>query len=99
MRPCPGTWCVAMSGDWVRGHVSGPGPGTCLGTRCGDTAVDGFEASQDQHRIAERVEAVPLLDRELVEPKRLLGACEGHHEREQRRAGEVEVRQQGVRPE
>src|SRR5207249_3522089 len=52
--------------------------------------------SQDQHRIAERVEAITLLDRELVEAPRLLDAGERHHEREQGRARQVEVRQQVV---
>ena len=52
--------------------------------------------SQDQHRIAEGVEAVALVDREPVELARLLDAGERHHEREQRRARQVEVRQQRV---
>ena len=51
---------------------------------------------RDEHRVAERVEAVALLDREPVEPARLLDARERHHEREQRRARQVEVRQQRV---
>src|SRR5688572_9141643 len=52
--------------------------------------------SEDEHRIAERVEAVALLDRAPVETARLLDAHERHHECQQRRAGQVEVRQQGV---
>ena len=49
-----------------------------------------------EHGIAEGVEAVPLLDREPVEPARLLDPREGHHEGEQRRARQVEVRQERV---
>src|SRR5688572_118934 len=51
---------------------------------------------EDQHRVAERVEPIPLLDRDLVEPSRLLDSREGHHEREQRRPRQMEVRQQPV---
>ena len=53
-------------------------------------------ASEQEHRVAERVEAVALLDREPVQPPRLLDPGERHHEREQRRARQVEVRQQRV---
>src|SRR5437763_4887929 len=53
--------------------------------------------SQDEHRVAERVEPVLARDRLTVETPRLLDAGERHHEREQRRAWEVEVRQQGVK--
>src|SRR6266511_5581855 len=52
--------------------------------------------SKDQHRVAEGVEAVALGDCQAVELARLLHAGERHHEGEQRRAREVEVRQQGV---
>src|SRR2546430_8921723 len=55
-----------------------------------------FHRSEDQHRIAEGVEAIALGDRDLVEAPRLLDTGEGHHEREQGRAREVEVRQQVV---
>src|SRR5580765_6401268 len=54
--------------------------------------------SQNQHRVAERVEAIPLLDRDLVEPPRLLHPRERHHEREERRARQVEVRHERVHP-
>src|SRR5438046_5159367 len=52
--------------------------------------------SKDEHGVAEGVEAVPLFDGEPVEPARLLDAGEGHHERQQGRAREVEVREEGV---
>src|SRR4051812_33631341 len=52
--------------------------------------------SEDEHRVAEGIEAVARLDREPVQPARLLDAGECHHQREQRRAREVEVRQQVV---
>src|SRR4029453_2233986 len=55
-------------------------------------------SSQYEHGIAERVEAIVLGDRELVQPPRLLHAGEGHHECEQRRAGQVEVREERVAP-
>src|SRR5687768_2624499 len=51
---------------------------------------------EDQHRVAEGVEAIALRDRELVEAARLLDSREGHHEREQGRARQVEVGQQRV---
>ena len=51
---------------------------------------------EEQHRVTERVEPVPLADRERVELTRPLDAGEGHHEGEQRRPREVEVRQQRV---
>src|SRR5438105_15773063 len=51
---------------------------------------------QDEHRVAERVEAIALIDCEPIQAPRLLDAHEGHDEREQRRAWQVEVRQQGV---
>ncbi len=37
---------------------------------------------EDEHRIAEGIEAVALLDRQPVEPPRLLHPGERHHERE-----------------
>src|SRR5262245_13341267 len=52
--------------------------------------------SDDQHRVAEGIEPVSLLDRDAVELERLLDAGEGHDEGEQRRARQVEVREQGV---
>src|SRR6266851_5772389 len=52
--------------------------------------------SQNEHGVAERVEAIALLHGEPVQPPRLLDPCERHHEREQRRAWQVEVRDQGV---
>src|SRR4051794_9878975 len=52
--------------------------------------------SQDQHRIAEGVEAVLLFDRDLVQAPHLLDTRERHYECEQRRARQVEVRQQRV---
>src|SRR6478609_2469379 len=52
--------------------------------------------SQDQHRIAERVEAVALSDCLLVEVADDLDAREGHDEREQGRARQVEVRQEVI---
>src|SRR2546428_2485344 len=54
---------------------------------------DARAPSEHQHRVAERVEAIPLLDRDPVQPARLLDPTERHHQREQRRAGQVEVRQ------
>src|SRR5262249_2029403 len=39
-----------------------------------------FHRSQDEHRVAEGVEAVALLDREGIETARLFDAREGHHE-------------------
>ena len=53
-------------------------------------------ASEDEHRVAEGVEAVALLDGEAVEAAGLVDAGEGHHERQQRRPRQVEVRQQAV---
>src|SRR5262249_35607720 len=55
-----------------------------------------YHASEDQHRVAEGVEAVALVDRETVQLTGLLDAHERHHEREQGRARQVEVRQQVV---
>src|SRR6266540_2798323 len=52
--------------------------------------------SQHEHRVAEGVEAVPLVDRDPVEPARLLDARKGHHERQEGRARQVEVREQRV---
>src|SRR4051794_22201429 len=52
--------------------------------------------SQNQHRIAEGIEAVLLFDRELVQASHLLDTRERHHECEQRRARQVEVGQQRV---
>src|SRR5262245_4017126 len=52
--------------------------------------------SEDQHRVAERVEPIPLLDRTAVELERPLDTGECHHEREERRARQVEVREQGI---
>src|SRR5581483_12284464 len=60
----------------------------------GGLTPNGSATSEDQHRVAEAVEAVALLDGEAVEPPRLLDAGERHHEREQRRARQVEVGQQ-----
>src|SRR5262245_49255258 len=54
--------------------------------------------SQQEHRVAEGVEAVPLGDRDPIELARLLHSGERHDEREQRRAREVEVRQQRIDP-
>ena len=53
-------------------------------------------ALRQQHRVAERVEPVALADRELVQPPHLLLPGERHHQREQRRARQVEVRHQRV---
>src|SRR5688572_25208860 len=61
----------------------------------GGTGCPGYTRglrSQEEHRIAEGVEAVPLLDREPVEAPRLLDAREGHDQREQGRARQMEVR-------
>ena len=55
-------------------------------------------ASKDEHRVAEGVEAVALLDGELVQAAGLLDAGEGHHEGEEGRARQVEVRQERVDP-
>src|SRR4051795_965065 len=52
--------------------------------------------SEDEHGIAEGVEAVPLLDGEPVEAAGLVDSRERHHEGEQRGARQVEVRQQRV---
>src|SRR5215207_2783260 len=54
--------------------------------------------SSDQHRIAEGVEAVALGDREVVQSPRLLDPRERHHESQERRPRQVEVRQQRVDP-
>src|SRR5207248_5559203 len=54
------------------------------------------EASKDEHGVAEGIEAVALRDRELVQVPGLLDADEGHHEREQRRARQMEVREERV---
>ena len=55
------------------------------------SAVDGLDRKahpatlENQHGVAERVEAVPLADRDGIELARPLYAREGHHEGEQRR--------------
>src|SRR5262249_9514814 len=49
---------------------------------------------EDEHRVAERVEAIALLDGDPVETARLLDARERHHQCEKCRARQVEVRQQ-----
>src|SRR5688500_527046 len=46
----------------------------------------GERRSQDEHGVAERVEAITLFDRETIEAPRLLHSREGHHEREESRA-------------
>src|SRR4051794_17969956 len=55
-----------------------------------------FDTLQNQHRIAEGVEPVLLLDRDPVEVANRIDAGECHHEREQRRARQMEVGQQRV---
>src|SRR2546423_89916 len=55
-----------------------------------------FASSQDQHRIAEGVEAVLLFDRKLVQASHLLDTGERHHERQQRRARQVKIREERV---
>src|SRR5436190_21031569 len=50
----------------------------------------------DKHRIAERVEAVALGDRGLIQAPRLLDAGECHHKCQERRARQVEVRQECI---
>src|SRR5439155_10669955 len=52
--------------------------------------------SQDQHRIAERVEAIALFDGLRIEVPDLVDAGERHDECEQRRAWQVEVRQERI---
>ena len=61
-----------------------------------DEAIHRRDASKDEHRVAERVEAVALGNRQAVELAGLVHSGEGHDERQQRRARQVEVRQQGV---
>src|SRR4051794_28468762 len=52
--------------------------------------------SQEQHGVAEGVEAVALLHGNPVEPPRILDAHERHHEREERGARQVEVREERI---
>src|SRR5262245_31067153 len=63
--------------------------GSKAGGGLGCPELQGAPVSQHEHRVAEGVEAVPLLDRDPVEAPRLLDAREGHDEREQRRARQV----------
>src|SRR5579871_1965180 len=77
------------SPSWARSRYAVTPAATSSGTR---------SRSQDQHRVAEGIEAVALRDRDLVEPARLFDAREGHDERKQRRARQVEVRQEHVDP-
>src|SRR6476646_3147456 len=53
-------------------------------------------SSQNQHRIAERVEAEAVADGVLVQPARLLDTRECHHERKERRARQMKVREERV---
>src|SRR5690606_23488379 len=50
----------------------------------------------DEHRIAVRIEAVPFLDRDPVGPHHVLVPAERGDEHEERRAREVEVREESV---
>jgi hypothetical protein len=64
-------------GPTVRG-----GPVPVPGTEAWPNGTHGCQwmvSSQYEHGIAERVEAIALGDRELVQPPRLLHAGEGHH--------------------
>jgi hypothetical protein len=56
--------CASTGESWLATLEAGGGTGWPL---------------TNQHRIAERVEAIPLLDRDLVEPPRLLHPGERHH--------------------
>jgi hypothetical protein len=57
-----------------------------------------FRRLEDEHGVAEGVEAVALLDREPVEATRLLDPGEGHHEGEEGGTRQVEVGQERVDP-
>ena len=53
---------------------------------------------QNEHRVAERVEPVPLRDRGRIQLSNDVDSRKSHHEREQRRARQMKVREQGVDP-
>ncbi len=54
--------------------------------------------SEHEHRVTERIEAIPLADGEGVELARPIDAGERHHEGEKRGPRQVEVREQRVDP-